>query len=433
MSVAELDGRRLRARWPMITLALVAAWGVLVVHGTLHGWGHRSLAPRGDAQAFAAAAILLIEAERRGNVAFRLVQGGRVIGEHYASRGAPVDADSRFQVASLSKWVTAVGVLALVDAGRIDLDAPVSRYLSRWALPPGEFDPESVTVRRLLSHTAGLTDGLGYQGFAPGEPAQSLEASLTRAQDAMPGADGRARVDARPGAGWRYSGAGYALLQLLIEEVTETAFEDYMQIAVFAPLGMTRSTFDFDRAVTEPGLAEFFDLAGRPATHYRFAAPAAAGLYTTAADLTRFVSEHLPDETRLLSPSMVEAMGTPEASMLGLSLWGLGVMLYAPNGAGGHVIGHDGHNAPAIYSTVRVDPDRSDAIIVLATGRDDLVSRLGSEWVLWQTGRLDIGALPPRLTPAALIIVTGWAVIVSAALVLAWRRSARRQQRAVNR
>lgn len=57
--------------------------------------------------------------------------------------------------------------MTLVEAGKLDLDAPASRYLTRWKLPPSRFDDDGVTVRRILSHTAGLTDGLGYAGFKP--------------------------------------------------------------------------------------------------------------------------------------------------------------------------------------------------------------------------------------------------------------------------
>ena len=119
-----------------------------------------------------------------------LIEKGRPVGERYVSIGRPVDRDTLFQVASLSKWITALGVMTLVDAGRVDLDAPVDTYLKRWKLPPSEFDNRKVTVRRLLSHTAGLTDGLGYGGFEPGEPIQPLPDSLTRASDASPGNDG---------------------------------------------------------------------------------------------------------------------------------------------------------------------------------------------------------------------------------------------------
>jgi CubicO group peptidase (beta-lactamase class C family) len=161
-----------------------------------------------------------------------------------------------FQMASVSKWVTSWGVLALVQQGRLELDAPVSRYLTRWRLPPSEFDNDGVTVRRLLSHTAGLTDRLGYFGFPPGTPAQSLEDSLTYATDHTPIADGHARVGYAPGSRWLYSGGGFTLLQLLIEEVTHDRFAHFMQQTVLDPLGMTRSTFDEDAAMAR-GVATF--------------------------------------------------------------------------------------------------------------------------------------------------------------------------------
>jgi CubicO group peptidase (beta-lactamase class C family) len=84
--------------------------------------------------------------------------------------------------------------MTLVEDGRLDLDTPVQTYLTRWSLPESEFGNDGVTVRRLLSHTAGLTDGLGYAGFAPGIEVQALTDSLTRAADASPGADGRVLV-----------------------------------------------------------------------------------------------------------------------------------------------------------------------------------------------------------------------------------------------
>lgn len=109
-----------------------------------------------------------VETTRPGNVGLVLIEDGSVHAEHMSSVGEPVDRDTAFQVASLSKWITAWG--------------------------------------RLLSHTAGLTDGLGYAGFAPGSPAQTLEASLTRAADASPGASGRVQVGHPPGERFEYSG-----------------------------------------------------------------------------------------------------------------------------------------------------------------------------------------------------------------------------------
>ena len=158
-----------RARRTMVwiglaAIALLIGWTALIGLGVLEGWSRRPLAPRGDASAFVAAAQARIEQGNVGNAAFVLLDDGRVVAEHFVSAGEPVDRDTLFQVASLSKWVTAWGVMRLADEGRIDLDAPISTYLRRWRLPDGAFDETQVTARRLLSHTAGLTDGLGYGG-----------------------------------------------------------------------------------------------------------------------------------------------------------------------------------------------------------------------------------------------------------------------------
>ena len=120
----------------LATLTLLAAWTAVVGLGALEGWWRRPLAPRGDAAAFARAADRMVETESRGNIAFALIEDGRVSHERFASVGAPVGRDTLFQVASLSKWITALGVMTLVDAGRVDLDAPVETYLKRWRLPP---------------------------------------------------------------------------------------------------------------------------------------------------------------------------------------------------------------------------------------------------------------------------------------------------------
>ncbi len=404
----------------------MAVWATLVFLGTANGWWRSALAPPDDAEAFAAAAAARLEAESRGNGAFRLLEDGSVTAEHYVSTGTPVTADTRFQVASLSKWVTAWAVMALVESGRVDLEAPVSSYLTRWRLPEGPFDHDEVTVRRLLSHTAGLTDGLGYDGFAPGEPVQSLEQSLTRAADAMPGADGRVRVGIEPGAQWLYSGGGYALLQLLIEEVTGERFADYLQRQVLTPLAMIRSTFELDPQ-DALDLATSYDVDGMPAPHYRFSAPSAAGLYGTAADLTRFVQAQLPGpagEPRgrgVLRPDTLDRMRAPHATMMGTEIWGLGHMLYAPNDAGGHIIGHDGGNRPAISTSVRFDPASGDGIILLISGNPDLASELGGEWVFWKTGRLDVASYSRAVGNVVVLIGAGWLVIAIIFIIIGWR------------
>lgn len=416
----------------LVTVGLVVAWIAAVLIGSLRGWYRAPLAPRGDLSAFSKAAHARMQAECGGNAVLLLIQEGVVRHEHACSVGAPVDRDSVFQVASLSKWISAWGVMSLVDAGRITLDAPVSSYLERWRLPDGDFDADGVTVRRLLSHTAGLTDGLGYNGFESGERIQTLEESLTLAADRMPGASGAVIVGHEPGSRWQYSGGGYTLLQLLIEDVTGEVFESYMQRAVLGPLGMRDSTFDWVRA-ERSRLADSYDVDAKRAPLRRYTAVAAASLYTTASDLARFVKAHLPGPSgepigrNVLEADTVEQMWIPSASLLGRDIWGLGVILYARNAAGRFVVGHDGSNVPAINTAVRLDPDTGNAIIVLATGAPRLATAIAGEWVFWETGAVDIFEFMVGLDRTLWRAAAGASCVVAAAMLLAWRkrRSAR--------
>ena len=408
----------------LLTVLALVAWTALVVTGTLEGWWRQPLAPFGDTNAFRAAAVGEIEKNHKGNVAFALIENGHVVATYFASAGKPVGGNSRFQVASMSKWVTAWGVMKLVETGKLDLDKPVSAYLTRWKLPPSKFDNNGVTVRRLLSHTAGLTDGLGYAGFKPGEPVQSLEASLTRTADASPGHDGRVRVGIEPGTEFHYSGGGYTLLQLLVEEVSGQSFNNYMKATVFDPIGMTRSTFVLD---DETDAAEFFDERGRPTTHYRFTALAAASLYTTTTDMTHFLQAHLkgatgePPGRGVLRPQTLIEMRRPHASQYGADIWGLGTILFAPNKTGGFVIGHDGDNAPAINTAARLDPETGDGIVVLETGNSALATKIASEWVFWNVGKVDLLLFLMEIDDLPKILGAGWAAIVFAALFFGWR------------
>ena len=408
------------------TVLALAAWAALVLVGTLSGWGRPTLAPRGDLAAFSKAAVEQIDSNSHGNAAFALISGGELYSEHFHSVGTPVDRDTLFQVASLSKWITALGVMTLVEAGQLDLDAPVSRYLIRWKLPPSEFDNEKVTLRRLLNHTAGITDGLGYAGFAPGATIQTLEQSLTRAADASPGADGAVLVGAEPGKEWDYSGGGYTLLQLIIEEASGEPFNAYMQRAVLQPLGMSRSTFELPEG-GGTNVAEFFDTNGARATHFQFTAKAAASLYTTTADLTRLIQAHMAGPNGeapgrgVLRPETLAEMRQPHAFQYGAEIWGLGVILYAPNNAGDFIVGHDGSNDPAINTAARFDPATGDGIVLLETGDALLASEVAGHWVFWKTGNVDLLTVTAGSERMLLIIAIGGLVILVAGVLAVWR------------
>jgi CubicO group peptidase (beta-lactamase class C family) len=214
-----------------------------------------------------------------------LVEGGRIVYEKafgLADResGRKADASTLFQVASISKSVTAWGALRLAQEGRLDLDAPVMAQEGRWKLPPSSFDAGGVTPRRLLSHTAGLA-AFGFPGVSPDQRLPSLEESLSGNNEGK----GRRepsrelRLVAAPGSAFSYTGGGYTLLQLLIEERSGQDFAAYMRDSVLLPSGMASSSFDYSPAMA-PVLASPYDFFGKRLPNYLYTEKAAAGLYT---------------------------------------------------------------------------------------------------------------------------------------------------------
>lgn len=405
------------ARVGLSTVIAIVLWGGLVFAALDQGWGHRSIATTDDTVGFELAARSIAEQRNTGNLSFILIEDGRRVADFHLSKDKPVDGQTVFQVASLGKWITAWGVMALVEDGIIDLDAPASTYLTRWQLPESEWDASGVTVRRLLSHTAGLTDGLGYDGFDTADDRQTLEASLTKAADASPGKDGKAALGEEPGSAWNYSGASYTLLQLIIEEVSGTSFPAFMQNRVFAPLEMDRTTFDHSAAL-ELGLAQNFRPDGSEEPFRWYTALGATSLFTTSEDLAKFISSQRPEFANpVLDPDTLALIRTPHASELGADVWGLGAMLYAPNNSGGFIIGHDGSNEPAINTAARLNPATGDGIVILSTGDPMIATQLAGEWVFWKTGNVDTLTFASRL-PTALAVFAGGLLLILAGAVL---------------
>ncbi|MFP6617598.1 MAG: serine hydrolase domain-containing protein [Candidatus Hydrogenedentota bacterium] len=367
-----------------------------------------------------------IEANLHGNVAFVLLEDGEIFDEYFASVGDPVDRDTVFQVASLSKWITAWGIMTLIDDGTLDLDVPVSIYLTRWQLPESEFDNDGVTVRRLLSHTAGLTDGLGYAGFPPGTPIQTLEESLAQPNSSSPEEDHTIRVGLEPGAQFEYSGGGYTILQLVIEEVTRGTFESYIEQAVFEPLGMMHSSHVLDER-NSSNQAASYQLDGTMVDRHNWTNTGAASFYTSASDMVRFVQAHITGADGeavgrgALTTDVVTQKREPHASVMGMDIWGLGDILLAPNKAGGFVIGGAGIRAkPAINADVRINPATGNGIVILQTGNRALATDLASEWTFWETGRLDLMLVQASADSIVRIIAAGWLSILVASLMAGW-------------
>ncbi len=380
--------------WLAATLVIVGAWGTVNFIATTQGWFLDKVAARGNTPEFIQNIKAAIGQGYQGNAAMLLLEKGEVVASHNVSKGKPVYEDSIFGVASVGKWVVAVAVLKLVEQGNLDLDVPISNYLTRWHLPPSEFDNDGVTVRRLLSHTAGITDGLGHDGFPPGTKVQPLVEHLTLAADREPDKPGRVLVGIEPGTTWLYSGGSYNLLQLLIEEVTGQDFADYMQQAVFAPLGMDNSSFQVDRGA--PQTAEYFGENQQLRVYPNYTSLAATGLYSTTADLAKFVRSQIPSNklanagARIISDESILAMQQPLGNSGGIDIWGAGVMLYADNKHGSFVLGHGGRS-PMLNATARMNPATGNAFIMIQTGNQEaFASDMATKWTNWEAGTPDL-------------------------------------------
>lgn len=409
-----------------IVLAAVAilAWTVVAAYGAMEGWWLRPIAPRGDAQSFMQTATAKANAESKGNFALVLMRQGAVFAELHKPSIDPVDRDTRFPLASMSKWFTAYAIMQLVQAGRVDLDAPISTYLTQWQLPVGTFDAKQVTVRRLLSHTAGLTDGLGFGDYLPGDSIPSLQETLRHPRASSDSAVAIV-VGRKPGSEFVYSGGGYLILQALLEDVTGVPFNTWMQDSVFRPIGMNRASYAYLGSLDN--VSRSFDARGTLVPTYRYAAAGATGLSASASDLIAFVQAQTQSDRAAgvpLKRATLEQMRHPHGRKLGLDIWGLGVALYAPTASGAYVYGHDGSNAPAINTSMRINPDNGDALIVLVTGNPALATAIGSEWTLWQTGVVDFLSVERAMRSALVPWVLGLAIM---AAIWRWRVVRRRR------
>jgi len=399
-------------------------WLTLNVLSTKQGWFVTPIVTKNDQSGFISAIKKSISDKSNGNAVMLLINNGKIVAKHNTSKGQPVNENTVFGVSSMGKWVAAVGVMTLVKQGKLDLDKPVSSYLTRWQLPSSNFDNNGVTIRRLLSHTAGITDGLGHNGFATRDQIQPLVEHLTQAYDAEEGIGGSVVVGIQPGSKFKYSGGSYNLLQLVIEEVSGESFASYMSKAVFKPLGMTSTTYRHDDV---KNLAQYFDLDGNIRKYPFYTSLAATGLYTTASDLYRFVTLHLTDQPQnsnlgdILSANLLKEMRTPHASMMSIDVWGLGPMLFTSNNEDDFIIGHGG-KSPSLNATVRLNPTNGNAFILLETGNSFLGANSATQWTLWETGNPDMYMLRNMIPVMIKRVLIGCILILIISLIITWRR-----------
>jgi CubicO group peptidase (beta-lactamase class C family) len=300
----------------------------------------------------------------------------------------PVDGDTLFQIASVTKTMTATVIMRLVERGALDLDAPVRRYIPAFRLRDAAAQ-ESATVRHLVTHTGGWL-GDCFADFGNGDDA--LERYVTAMADLE---------QITPlGEIWHYSNSSFALLGRLIEVVTGKTYEEATRELLFVPLGMTRSCFSAGEAITHRVAIGHVIVDEKPTVARPWAFPRATtpvgGVVSTANDLMRYARFHLgdgtaPDGARLLSRESLELMRTPLADADLDRRVGVAWFIRDVDGVrlqyhGGVAIGQQG--------VLMLAPDRGEAVAVQTnSARGGLLHQDVTTW--WQRERLNVKVPEP--------------------------------------
>jgi CubicO group peptidase (beta-lactamase class C family) len=246
----------------------------------------------------------------------------RTHGVKEAGGSEPVTLETLFQAGSISKPVAAMAALHFVEAGRWSLDENINDRLRSWRLPENDFTKEQkVTLRRLLSHSAGTTVH-GFPGYAVDAPLPTLVQVL---DGVAPANTAPVRVDLVPGTKTRYSGGGTSIVQLMMVDQLQQPFPQLMHETVLKPLGMTSSSYaqplppELAVRTATGTYASGKSVAGR---WHVYPEMAAAGLWTTPSDLAKVALEvssaKRGKSKRVLSQAMTKQMLTRQSESFGL-------------------------------------------------------------------------------------------------------------------
>jgi CubicO group peptidase (beta-lactamase class C family) len=298
-----------------------------------------------------------------------------------------VTPDTLFQAASIGKSITAIAAMHFVEEGLLNLDENVNNKLISWKVPENSFTvKDKVTLRRLLSHSAGMTVS-GFRGYAEGEKIPTL---LQILDGKLPANNEPIRVDRIPGKSFRYSGGGFQVVQQLLEDIENEPFSVIMQKIVLEPTGMTSSAYELILPENrKEAAAVAHNVNGQPAEgkwHNLACFGAGGGLWTTPTDLARLgieISKAYQERPNdILSHRSAELMLTPQsdAGKLGRQVkrylpgfcsqvkYGLGFVLC---GQGQDLLFlHPGHNLPGYRSLLAIMPVKGQGISIMINGEN---------------------------------------------------------------
>ena len=299
-----------------------------------------------------------IPADGGPGLAYAVLQDGEIYsgarGETLMGSGNGITPETRFVLGSISKSFTAVAVMQFVEAGDINLDAPISQYLSAFSDSPGRL----ITIRQLLGQTSGYSTLQGNDTLAA---MASTADGLTRQVERIAG-----WTPAHPpGSRWDYSNANYYVLGALIEEVSGQDYASYMEAEILAPVGMVDS-FVADGEIhleVARGHTPWFGgkRAVRPARTERMPAPA-GGIIATARDTARYLSVMMNGEDDIISAASKSQMMSPASDEV--PFYGFGWYIDQANGT----VSHTGLTPGVETLAIMVPAERRGVVILLNSG-----------------------------------------------------------------
>ena len=345
-----------RSPSPRFALLLGAALALASSPSQAHG----QAIPKAALDAVRARIRHLVDSAKVPSVTVAVAKDGRIVWEEgfgFADleRRTPATPTTLYSMASISKPIAATGVMKLVEQGRIELDRPANDYLGAGKITGLAGDASGATVRRLLSHTAGLP--LHYRFF--------YEGGTTR-RPPMDEAIGRYAIAVYPpGAVYNYSNLGYGVLEEIVARASGRPFEAFMRDEVFLPLGMSTTTIGTGAGLSNAAVR--YDAQKKPVAYYDFDHRAASAVYTSARELARFgmfhLKSHLKDQRPILTDSTIDRMqrvATPGDTGAGYGLgWSIG------REQGYRVVSHTG-GMPGVSTTLKLYPEHNVVIAVLA-------------------------------------------------------------------
>jgi len=298
----------------------------------------------------------MVDTVGSASVAVAVAKDGRIIFEEaigWANREKRITAtpNTIYGMASISKPITATGLMVLAERGRIDIDKPVNAYLGAAKLAGLGGDPDGATVRRVLSHTAGLPLHSHFfyadRGYSP----PTMDETIRR----------YGILVFPPGRVYEYSNLGFGIISYLIERVSGKPFGEFMRTEVFAPLGLTHTAIDFPRGLDHL-LAERYNYDERPLPFFTFDHVGASSVYSSAHDLVRFamfhLKNHLADQRAILADTTIDEMHTIVPPSVD---YGLGFSVRD----GGYRVAHSG-GMPGASTLMILYPTRNMALVILA-------------------------------------------------------------------